>query len=43
MCVRGSKIQDIPKKCDENFIGYSTHSKNGMAICVRTQNVFPHF
>ena len=43
MFVYGSKIQDIKRKCSENFIEYFSHSKSRMAICVSTKNIFRRF
>ena len=43
MSVYGSKIQDIKRKCNENFIEYFSNSKNGMAKCVTTQIFFQQF
>ena len=43
MFVYGGKIQNIKKKCSENFIEYFSHSKNEMAKCVNTKFFFRGF
>ena len=37
MPVYRSKIQNIEKKCSENFTEYFSHSKNRLAKCVSTK------
>ena len=39
VCLRNT-IQDITKKCSENFIECFSYKKNGMAKCVSTKNFF---
>ena len=44
LCLfRKVKVQDIPKKCGENFFEYFTHSINRMAKCVSTEKSFSTF